>query len=330
MNRPLPKLHFCSRLQVVKGIMVAVPILLFTLLVNDHFSFINFDNISRWNPGGITQVYAVTKKVNIRAAKTSPRRNKMVNRLASVVVKGYRPSTAPITINHTFRGSHQIYIYAALETIQFSFDKIDLNRYQGPETLTARIARVERLAAERPTWLKTVTVGDDGVTVAKGRRGKPQRVTLSLPADRPGVYLIDIVASEDVLISNVTSRQRLLAFNGRVFLAEGPAYAKTPFTPISLSTDGTRLAFSANHYPGRQNIEVNGATYALTNVRADQVADGLNGTTTVRVSKGDAIFTSDGLIAVAPAELIPPAVKQQEPKIPAPNTAPSDAALAKY
>ncbi|MEK7537373.1 MAG: hypothetical protein AAB619_00160, partial [Patescibacteria group bacterium] len=158
------------------------------------------------------------------------------DRLAFASIPNYRPSSSPITLNHTFRGSHQFYVYAANENLRLSFDKIDLNRQPGADTLTVRVARADQLTSDSRRWLKTVTVADDGHTGPKGPRGAAQRVELTLPMVTAGTYFVEIATSEDVMFTNLTSAQRHLAFAGRVFLAEGPAYGEPSFQPVQLVT----------------------------------------------------------------------------------------------
>jgi hypothetical protein len=296
--------------QVIKGLIVAAPIVFCSFLLNSHYHF--FPGHTGTNDANVSVEQATTtpkktqpKKVKTAKAKKPAPAKVVVKELTFKAVKGYKPSKVPVSIAQTFRGSHKIYVYAAHETLQFSFDKVDLNRYYGADELTVRVAKVKSPTDVPEKWPIQAFVEDDGITIAKGQHGQPQNVSFSMPVKSPGVYLVDIATNEDVLIEHITSRQHLLAFDERVYFAEGPAYTKAPFEPLVVTTDSTTLAFSANHYPGRQKIEVNGQAYNLSGVREDRVINGLTGTTTMTIPKGDAIFSGNGLLAVSPATLIP-------------------------
>lgn len=316
---PMPKSF--KAVHVIKGIIIIAPVLFFSVLLNNNF--LPFKGQADKNNATATVEPAsnVQKPIQPKAVKTKnppkipkikvakvkkPTAKKViVSQLTFKTIKGYQPNIVPVKITQTFRGSHKIYIYAAHETLQLSFNKVDLNRYFGPDELTVRVAQVKSPNTVPKRWKKTITVDDDGVINSKSAQGKPQNVTLSMPVRSPGVYLVDITTNDDVFIENITSRQRLMAFDERVYLSEGPAYTKEPFEPILLTTDSTTLAFSADHFTGRQVIEVNNKKYNLYNIRSDQVITNLDGITKVKALKGDAIFRGDGLFALSPAELIP-------------------------
>lgn len=226
--------------------------------------------------------------------------------LALSRVTDYQPSTVPITIEHTFRGSHQLFVYAANETLRMSFDKIDLNRQNNADELTVRIARTDDPTNNPRHWLKSVTIGDDGMTRAIGRNGKAQLAEIVLPNVTPGTYLIDIVASEDVVFQRLTSNQHVLAFNGRVFIADGPAYGETSFKPVSIITIGDTVTYFANHDQGMQTLVVAGKKHLIQDVKINNVFKGLKGETRVDFAQGDATVSSNGLLTLSPAQLVPP------------------------
>ena len=251
------------------------------------------------------------------------------DRLALASIPNYQPRSSPITLNRTFRGNHQLYVYAANEDLRLAFDKIDLNRQAGADTMTVQVARADQLTNDSRTWLKTITVADDGNAGPKGPRGAAQRVDLAIKNVPAGTYLVDITATEDVVFNNLTSAQHNLAFNGRVFLAEGPAYGEPSFQPVQLVTSGSSLSFAANHDQGKQTLTVAGKKFNLKELKVNQTASGLSGPTAFEIAKGDATVLSDGLIAIAPAELIPDGVHPVD-VAGAPDLTPYDYIIAKY
>lgn len=315
VNFTLPVLKPLNSASATKSLIIAIPLVFFSLLLNNHYHFFQSRSDAGDTVVSIEQATATAQQPKPPTAKKPPRTKVVVPELKFKTVKGYQPSGVTMSIPQTFRGSHKIYVYAAHETLQFSFDKVDLNRYYGPDEMTVRVAKVKTTTVAPKKWKIETFVEDDGIILDQEKHGQSQHVAFSIPVGSSGVYLIDIATNEDVLIERITSRQHLLAFDEQIYLAEGPAYTKTPFAPLTLATDSTTLAFSPNHYTGRQVIRINDQEYYLYNVRADQVVTDLNGTTIVEVPKGDAIFKGDGLFAVWPAELIPIAKSKRVVKV---------------
>ncbi len=217
----------------------------------------------------------------------------------------YQPSASPITFAHAFRGSHKIYVYAAHETIRFALEKIDLNRQKGGDELVMRIARADQIRGTSHHWLQTVVIPDDGIIDVLGSHGKIQTATLTLPNDQPGAYIIDIATTNDVVFRNIVSNQHLLSFANRVSFADGPAYGQTNFSAIDLRATSSTLNFIANHDLGKQDILVNGKKVTVQDVKVNHQQTGLTSETAVTIPKGDLDIRGDGLIAIAPAFLIP-------------------------
>lgn len=212
------------------------------------------------------------------------------------------PDEGMITLPQVFRGSHQFYVYATGTELKLGFNKIDRNRKNDADPLIVRITRAEDISSRHQARLKTIRIKDDGITGGNGPKGKAQKVEISLPTPRPGAYLVEIETSEDVLFTDLTSSARRLSFTGRVFIAEGPAYGEKDFRPLTLITDGSTLTFAPAHEQGKQDIFIAGKKYV---VHSDVEVKDLKGVTSTVVNKPDIKITGNGLITIAPAEIIP-------------------------
>lgn len=223
---------------------------------------------------------------------------------ALVRIDNYRPAAEPLSIRHTLRGSHDFYVYAANEDLHLQFDKIDLNWKTDPSVLAAYVAPVRAMRESAQPWMKTVRVADDGI-FGGGEIGQPQPVDIRIPNVPPGLYLIRIVTSEDVLIKNIVSDQHFFATN-RLFLADGPAYfSNAPFTPVDLQTNGSQVTLSSSHDLGSQAVKIGDVTYQLAPEKKTVTASNLPGTTQFNLKKGDAVVESDGFISFDQFELPP-------------------------
>lgn len=228
-----------------------------------------------------------------------------LNRLALASMNGVDLPAEGVTWPQIFRGSHQFYVYAPGGELKIAFDKVDRNRGNDADPLTVRIARADELDTRRSSWIKTLRVKDDGNSKGNGPTGDPQRVELVIPDAKAGAYFVDIVTSEDVVLTNLTSSSAMVSFIGRVFLAEGPAYGEKYFRPLTLLTNGTRLTMAAAHEQGKQDVMIAGKKYALKGINVEVVASELNGITSLQIGRPDVKISSDGLITIAPAKIFP-------------------------
>jgi len=253
-----------------------------------------------------------------------------IDPLAFTTIPDYQKAKAPVTLEHSFRGSHQMLVYASNETLHFSFEKVDLNRQKGPDRLLVRVASVRELDDSVTKTIKTLTVKDDGDEQANGKPGPAQKVEISIPNIQTGMYRITITASEDVIFRKVLSAQHTLSFNGNVWFADGPAYGENSFTPLTLRTNGTNLSFNASHSQGKQELFIKDRKYAIQNVKEKVRLEGVGGISSITVAKGDGVFASEGLTAVAPALLLSSPVAQSLNLAASPSAAGYDYIVANY
>lgn len=227
--------------------------------------------------------------------------------LSSVImtVPNYQSANQPLTFGHTLRGSHDFYVYAADEDIRLNFKKFDLNRKKGKSSMRVAIGRVDQQVEGEDNWKKIINLGDDGVTDGSGRRGQPQTLDLRLSPVTPGLYLIRIATSEDVLFTKIVSQQHAIVTK-RLWLAEGRAYGpEFPVSRVQLKTNGSYVAFQPNHDPGKQTVTVNEKKYKIKEVKKDYYVSGLPGQSEISFPSGDIVVSTDGFITLANAELIP-------------------------
>lgn len=228
-----------------------------------------------------------------------------VDRMSLARVAKYQASTQPLTTAHTFRGKHQLYVYAANEDLHISFSVIDFNRVKSKSTLQVNVSQVDGLSTP-PVIIHHQSLADDGVTNGRGKTGPIRSVNVIVPAVSAGVYLIDVIASDDLAFSNLTSWQHNLSFNGRLYLAEGPSYVPgSKFSTATVLTNGTTFSVSADHDAGKQTVTFAGQKLSITTVRHSVSATRLKGTNSVTITKPDVVVTSDGLVTLTPFTILP-------------------------
>ncbi len=241
----------------------------------------------------------------------------------------YQPLTQPLTTPHTFRGSQQLYIYAANEDLHFQFNVVDLNRTKKKATMGIIIQKIDGVDND-PVVIHRQVVDDDGIVNGLGRPSSPRLIDVLVPGVTAGVYHVTITAHNDLLLSNLTSWQQNLSFSGEIYLAEGPSYiSDATFRPATVLTNGTLLSASADHDPGKQSLSIGGKKINLHDVRQPVRVDGLQGITSVTIAKPDIVLTSDRFLTLTPFTLLPVGGTPVS-LYPSPNLDPFDYLLAKY
>jgi hypothetical protein len=205
------------------------------------------------------------------------------------VIPGYRPAAQPLILNHTFRGSHTLSLYAQDETLAVNFNKIDLNREAGEDTLSYKLSL-------RGKVLLKGTVPDDGITGKNRPVGIAQPVSIRLPNAGKGIYELELKTSEDVLLQNVTSSQHYLAFENHVFLADGPSYlAQSAFRPVRLSLLSDSATFETPHEEGLQSIRVGDRSVTLEEPKV-RVKATIEKNNIISFSRGNVLITGNAIV----------------------------------
>lgn len=227
--------------------------------------------------------------------------------LALAIIPDYQPSANPISFPDVFRGPQKIYFYAAAgENIKISFDKVDMNRYKGKDTMTVIVRRTKdtRISATKAVYRKVIK--DDGDTTNNNHFGPEQSVNISIHNAAGGFYELEIVTGDDTTIRNMTTSQAYFNFIDRVYFATGPAYVRrATFTPITVITDGNKLDFVTAHEQGLQQVEVGAKTYQYNAKQSTLSIINRISPTTINLEKGDMKIDTRGYLAVYPAKLIP-------------------------
>jgi hypothetical protein len=215
-------------------------------------------------------------------------------------VPDYQPVPSPIILPVPLRGSHSLLVYVGKEDLDLTFGKRDLNRVTGADSLTVRVLN--------PLGVQNfvVTIPDDGDTGSAGRLGPDQPVAVRIPGIGPGIVRISIGTTDDVLLTQFTTRQQYLAFERKVFLAQGTDNPLQPsFVPVSVSVKGVSVSVQTPQTAGLQTFTLGGKRYPLTEVKQSVTVPIPIGGGVLRLANGNAYIVTDGLLAVLPTRLVP-------------------------
>lgn len=156
-------------------------------------------------------------------------------------------------IENHLRGPHTFYVYVKDLPLSLGFTKQDINFSEGPDELTVTVHHGEEL-------VHSLAVPDDGDVSQDRMPAGSQAASLELPGLEEGVYKVRFDCGEDVVVSDILSRQRYICLDGQVYLADNEMYSLGPTHPDTVFTNGRFLGAATLHYPNYQVVTVNDDT----------------------------------------------------------------------
>lgn len=204
-----------------------------------------------------------------------------------VIIRNYKKSEDYLVIDHSLRGSHTLYTYVKDEPIDFIIEKQDLNRRKGQDVLTVNISRDN----ER---IYTRTIPDDGITDNSRKVSSPQVISFQVANLKEGIYKIQLNSSKDILVRKISTKQHLLVFEKKLFLADNSEIYGVPATkPITIFIDAKGVNIKTSHEAGFQSILVNDIpTLRVAQTHISYHVNLVSGLNKITMQKGDLVLTS--------------------------------------
>lgn len=215
-------------------------------------------------------------------------------------IPDYKPTTG-LEINQTIRGRHNIYTYLDGEPLDFTFTVEDINRHVGEDL-------VEIIVYKKDQIVYDTTLPDDGITDESGQSSAPRKIIIAPTNLKSGVYKIEIRASDDIFIRNIKTKEHLVAFAGRLYLADSDEYKDSlndiKTKPITVYADGYKISTQAIHQTSKQTVRISASNTdneAIDLAEAHKQYDYINYNPRHLVSvfspKNDILLEGDGLFS---------------------------------
>ncbi|MCD6471068.1 hypothetical protein J7K86_00875 [bacterium] len=205
-------------------------------------------------------------------------------------IKDYMPKDEETTIDCGLRGSHSFYTYIKDEPINFTFEKQDMNMYEGADEGKIEIYNNENQLVYQ------MQINDDGITDDSKNKKEPQTFVINLPDMEEGVYRIDLInlsQGNDYLINKIVTKQHLLVFGQKVFCAKPE--------PFNVYTGQGVAEASTLHSSAFQDVEINDSDKISVDERNKKFRIDLNKEINKIYSpKGDLIIRGDGYFSFFP------------------------------
>lgn len=202
------------------------------------------------------------------------------------------PASEAKEVALSLRGSHDFYVVPSGGRLEFEMEFQAANRNQGNDIAVVRLYRgdeeidrnVVSISGTRDTRLSSKVV----------HRVKKNAVT-------PGVYRIQVVASDDVFIRNIRTTSQHWVFGPRFVSGDNVGYSTTT-AAVNVWTNSRHLVAETFHMEGLQRLDFGPVTGQLRQtheqVRLNRKADGQQ-LVQLSAPKGDVRFIGDGFFALS-------------------------------
>lgn len=204
-----------------------------------------------------------------------------------------------LEIEHSLRGALTMYVYIKKENLDFTFTVQDVNRHPGADPITVNVYYQK----DEPVF--TQTFPDDGETAATLEMSKTREFNVQVPNLKEGYYKIELPVSEDIFFRKIKTKQNLLVFANRLYLADEVGYWPD-IRPTIVYTDGRKLTARTPHLEGRQTLSVGKNDLIMPKVQQDyslwaepDTVQGKRKLTTVSSPKNDVLMLTKGVFAFA-------------------------------
>ena len=149
-------------------------------------------------------------------------------------------------IGTTLRGDHSLYIYVD-GTAELQLTKVEINLDDGPDPLDIILYR-----GNEPVW--ATAAPDDGDESSDGMISAPLETGFVLEGLESGIYRVDLVCGDDVLIAGLRSAQGYLSFAGRISIADSELYGLGPSRRVTTYTEAQELNVYTDHIEAFQSL----------------------------------------------------------------------------
>ena len=215
----------------------------------------------------------------------------------NIKLADYQKSDKTLEIKQALRGSHTIYTYIKDEELDFNFSLQDINRGIGEDKVNINVYQ-----QKTGEIIYASSTADDGTVEATGQTSKIQQTSINIPDLEEGIYKVEIIASNDLLIRDIKTKQNKLIFGQRIFIANSLEYIKgvgNQSSNTDFYSNGKKLVISTSHPNSFQTLSINNNPVIDINQTNDKYVLGKKELTfddlsLINSPKSDLFIESDG------------------------------------
>ncbi|MFH0956161.1 MAG: hypothetical protein V1801_03060 [Candidatus Falkowbacteria bacterium] len=202
----------------------------------------------------------------------------------------YEPSQKNNSMDYKFRGSYQFYTYIKQEELDYVFNFVDLNINE----------------ADDPIEIKVYSEGGEiySTYMDDEKADSNERQAVIKIVDLPeGVYRFSVIANDNIITKNITSKQSQFVLINKIWLAEGNKENLTLFT-------NSRLVNAQTVNPASLGkIKIGDAFLDLEETYKQLSVKTLSRPAKVELNKSDIIISGDGVFSFTENGLFDPRFK---------------------
>ncbi|MBU1178598.1 hypothetical protein KJ903_05315 [Patescibacteria group bacterium] len=222
-----------------------------------------------------------------------------------IQIENYRPQTTDLVLNTPLQGAHTILTYLDQESLSYTFQFKDINQAWGGDSFT-----VEVYNYKTGNKIKEYQVNGDGISESTRAVSSLDQLVVDIPDLPRGVYNLVINAGNDVVISNISTKQQLIMFARQIHPTNSCLYdlatASTCDIPVKLYSKANTLNISTNNLDYLQDVVMDEETLKIEEVDKKYVVESKAELSTIDIPKSNVIIESDGYFVLAPEHYFTP------------------------
>jgi len=162
------------------------------------------------------------------------------------IYPNYQASEKYIEINQPIKGKHSFYTYIGEEeAMDFSFWLEDINEYQGNDAGSIEVYKGTKL-------IKRFDIKDDNIDDNSKIKTKLQKLDIQLNNIENGLYKINLLLTDDILVKKIKTKQNLITFIDKLNLYNSEKLE----IPLKLTSNISNLKVATNDILGLQTIKI--------------------------------------------------------------------------
>jgi len=203
----------------------------------------------------------------------------------------------PLTIDKPLRGTHQFYLYIKDEPLRLDFEFVDLNQDKGEDPISVTLYSGMQIITSK-------TSEDENLSPTSGEI-EEKKLSLEEKKLPPGVYKVEIRASNDIVIRQIFSSVHRLVFINKVW----PVSTRGNLT---LFTNTNYLQVKALNPASLQTIKFANEDFFIneTYQQFDLISDSQAALKEIKFSQDDIIIENNGVFAWSKNSFFNPGFKK--------------------
>lgn len=216
------------------------------------------------------------------------------NRRYERIQSDYKKQSGELEVPYTLLGTHEFATYIKDEPLHAEFGFVDMNQTAGTDPIKVEVFDGDVLIHEE-------LLDDDGVT-GVGESSAERKLLVHLEGLPEGVYRYNVVVSDDIAITALTTQQHKFVAGGAVHTIDSKRYqgAVSGVAPKAtrLLTNSPFVDLVAPEPGSLQTVRVNGERVELRSAgkRVHQVTN-TSGLSVVRIPESDVQVLTQGFFA---------------------------------